>query len=145
VARLCEDVISGYGGPGGLDAEGVQGAIGLLRADARSDLMRRLWATDLDGDGAVMQGELEIAMRAMSAGQRARAIRLHELADVDGDDTVSPAEMRLAAEAAALARLGDDEAGLLRALMAFDADANGLVTRQEMRGGLAALHLDQGT
>jgi hypothetical protein len=29
--------------------------------------------------------------------------------------------------------------------MAFDADANGLVTRQEMRGGLAALHLDQGT
>lgn len=142
LVALCEDVIAGYGGPGGLDADGIVAAIGLKRADARAIWLHVFWAMDLEGDGRVSAAEREVAARAASASARARMIRAFEKADRDGDGDISPEELSAGATAAGLRRLDEAKAAVLGALMAFDADGNGLVTREEFRRGVALLGLD---
>lgn len=141
---LCSDAIAGFGGPGGLDADGIGAAITVPRAEARAIWLHRFWQMDLDADGAVSAAEAELATSHMSAGTRARALRALDGADLDRDGAASAVELRAGAEAAALRRLDEDAAQVLRALPAFDADGNGLTTREELRRGVAALGLDDG-
>ncbi len=143
--ELCEEVIAGYGGPGGLETDGIEAAIGLQRAEARAIWLHRFWTMDLEGDGHIAAAELEVALRAASAGSRARMVRAFEKADLDRDGDVSAKELAAGAAAAGLRRLPEEKATVLRALPAFDADGNGLVSRDEFRRAAAAMPQDDGT
>lgn len=141
---LATDAINGYGGPGGLTAEVLEGAIALERADARASLMRRFLEVDLNNDGDLTPDEVSVAADAASASARARLMRLIERADGDGDGRISSDEIALQAEEAALKALPETEAQALRGLLRFDADGNGLVTMEEARIGIASVVGDDG-
>lgn len=133
------DLIAGFGGADGLRADGIETHIALERAGARAAALRRFLAMDLDADGTVTREELAVTQRAASAAGRGRMERQFVAADIDGNGTVSPAEMTAAGATAGLAALDEAEAGLLRALLRLDADADGALTVAEVSAALARL------
>lgn len=137
VETMIEDVIAGHGEVGVLSADGIEAHVALTRASARATVLRRYFALDLDADGSVDRMELAIARRAAAADQRGRMDRDFSVADADGNGVVDPAELAAAGRAAALRALDEEEAALLRGLLAFDGDGDGGVTREEIARGLA--------
>lgn len=138
-ASRVVDLIAGFGGPDGLRPVGIEEHIALERAGARSSALRRFQAMDLDFDGTVDRGELQVSQRAANAEGRGRLERQFAAADVDADGRVDAAELAEQGRIAALRALGEDEAGMLRGLMALDADGNGALTAAEVAGAVAGL------
>jgi hypothetical protein len=140
---MAEDVVAGFGGPGGLTPAGIEDHIALDRAAARATAIRRLLAMDLDNDATITRDELGVTLRAASATARGRLERQFTAADTNADARIDSAEMRAQGQAAALRALTEEEAGVLRALMSFDADQDGALTLVELRAAL--LQLDEVT
>ncbi len=136
---MAEDVIAGFGGPGGLTPAGIEEHVALERAAARASAMRRLLAMDLDNDGIVTREELAVTLRAASATARGRLERQFTAADVNADTRIDSAEMRSEGQAAALRALTEAEASVLRALMTLDANQDGAVEQEELRQALKRL------
>lgn len=137
-ARLV-DLVAGFGGPGGLTAEGIEAHVALERAGARASALRRFHAMDLDADGSVDRDELTVAQRAASATTRGRMERQFAQADGDADGRIDSDEIAREGRAAALRALGEEEASLLQAALQLDADGDGAVTVREVRSGVARL------
>lgn len=113
-------------------------------ADALSSGSKRLEQDVLElidgfGDG----GQIDVAGLALSvaterAAARATAMRRFLALDLDGDRALSLIELRLAGEAAALSAVSEERAAERLALMAFDQDRDGWLTREELRMVLSA-------
>jgi hypothetical protein len=136
------DLIAGFGGPTGLQADGIEAHIALERAGARASALRRFLVLDLDADGTVDRGELATSQSAASAGARGRMERQFLSADSDGDGRLGSAEIASAGAAAALRALGEDEAAMLRGLLRLDANGDGGLTADEVDRALQALASD---
>ena len=133
------DLVAGFGGPEGLTREGIGEHVALERAGARASAMRRMLAIDLDGDGAVVRVEMQIAQRAASAASRGRMERQFAATDADGDGIVSAAEIIAEGKAAALRALGSEEEALLLSVLTLDADGDGALTAKELRAAMVRL------
>ena len=131
------DLIAGFGGPGGLRLEGIEAHVALERAGARASAMRRFLAMDLDADGSVDRNELATVQHAASAQGRGRMERQFAAADADGDAVVNAGEIAAAGTAAGLAALGEEEAGLLRAMLRLDANGDGALSVAEVSAAIA--------
>ncbi len=131
------DLIAGFGGPEGLRPEGIETHIALERAGARASAMRRFMSMDLDADGSVDRKELAVSQHAASASGRGRMERQFAAADADGNAVVDAGEMAATGAAAALAALGEEEAGILRALLRLDADGDGALSVAEVSAAVA--------
>jgi len=131
------DLVAGFGGPDGLTREGIAEHVALERAAGRATAMRRLIAIDLNADGDVQRGELQVAQRAASAGARGRMERQVAAADADGDGKITAAEIAADGAAAALGALGADEEALLMSVLTLDADGNGALSAAELRVAMA--------
>ncbi|QUJ77152.1 hypothetical protein KDD17_03760 [Sulfitobacter albidus] len=133
-------VVLGFGGPAGIDADGIEAAIAAERARVRARELRRLLEADLNDDLAVSTAEMAVVIGAASATMRGRLMGWHLDADRDGDGTASWAELRAFGRARARAALGAEDAQALRRLMIFDTDADGRVTVAELRRAIALLN-----
>jgi hypothetical protein len=138
-AGRVADLIAGYGGPDGLRAEGIEAHIALERAAARASALRRFHALDLDADGSVDRDELQVSQRAASAEGRGRLERQFIAADADGNDRIEAAELVEQGRLAGLRALSEEEAAVLRGLMALDADGDGALTGAEVARAVAGL------
>ncbi|MGL4237371.1 EF-hand domain-containing protein [Tabrizicola sp.] len=138
-ADMVIDLIAGFGGPEGLQPDGIEAHIALERAGARASALRRFLAMDLDADGTVDRGELAISQRAANASVRGRMERQFAAADANGDGRADAGEMVATGQAAALRALGEDEAKVLRALMTLDADRDGALSVAEVDAAVARL------
>ncbi len=125
-------LISGYGGPDGIDAEAVELHIAVTRAGARASTTAMLMQADLDDDGTVTRDEVEAFVQTCGATTRGKLRRLFARADTDANAQVSPAELRVESETAALRSLNDDRALVLRSLLLMDLDGNTLVSMNEV-------------
>jgi Ca2+-binding EF-hand superfamily protein len=133
------DLVAGFGGPDGLTRDGVADHVALERAGARATAMRRLHAMDLDGDGAVLREEMQVAQRAASAASRGRMEREFLAADADGDGAISASEIAADGKAAGLRRLGQEEEDMLLSLLTLDADGDGALAADELRAAMAGV------
>ena len=136
VLTMAEDVIAGYGGPGGLTPQDIADYIALERAAARAAAMRKLLAADLDNDGTLQRQELAVGLRAASADQRGRMERQFKSADIDGNDSLDAAEIRAEGQVAALKALSETEAEVLAALISLDADGDGALRAPEVQAAV---------
>lgn len=136
------DLIAGFGGPSGLQPDGVEAYIALERAGARASALRRFHAIDLDADGSVDRDELAISQRAASASARGRMERQFLAADRDSDGQVGVEELAAVGEVAALRAVSDVEATMLRGLMTLDANGDGGLTADELDRALASVASD---
>lgn len=137
--NLAADLIHGFGGPGGIDAAGVDRFIALERAEARAAALRRLAVADLDFDGQVRDDELGVLAGAASAKARGRIWAMFEAADADANRVVTADEAALFARAEAMRAFGPTEEAVARAVLTFDGDADGWVTLEEVKAAVAAL------
>ena len=138
-AATAADLIHGHGTGGGITAPMIETAIALDRAFFRTRALRPFLESDLDADGSLSQAELLARGATLSAPARARLMRQHGEADTDADGTLSPTELRTFAEAeVARASRPMDEA-MLRAILAFDSDADGQTRLSELATALQPL------
>ena len=85
VDRTAE-MIAGYGGAEGIDANGIARYIAVTRAEARALRFRDLLAADLDDDGAVTAcGSGDAGAACCGARDRGRLVRGHAQGDADED------------------------------------------------------------
>jgi Ca2+-binding EF-hand superfamily protein len=131
VARF-RTVILGFGGPDGIGGPAIDLYIDAVRAQARNDVRSGLLDADLDNDGDILLSEVERLCPVVSAYQRAALREAFQQADADGDATVTEAEIALEAEVQARNRIDASDEMVLRSLVRFDLDGNGLVSMGEV-------------
>jgi len=111
-----------------LDTDG-DGAVSLAEAEAGAPGFAKNFSRfDADGDGRVTRDEMRNAREAGRAQAQARAEERWQGADVNGDGFIDLAEA---------------QTGMPRAAENFgriDADGNGLLSREEMRGAMRERH-----
>lgn len=136
---LAADLIHGFGGPQGIDGAGVDRFVALERAEARGSALRQLAVADLDFDGAVKAEELAILAAAASAKMRGRLWAQFEAADRNADRVISADETKAWVSDEGMRRFTPGDEAIARAVLTFDADANGWVTLEEVKEAVAAL------
>jgi len=111
-----------------LDTDG-DGAVSLAEAEAGAPgFARNFGRFDADSDGRVTREEMHNAREAGRAQAQARAEERWQAADTNGDGSIDLAEA---------------QTGMPRAAQNFgriDADNNGLLSRDEMRGAMRERH-----
>lgn len=132
-------LILGYGGPKGIDLEGIDTFVAGERARVRARAVADLVEADLDADGSVSRRELTAVMAAASARTRGRLHLTHAAADADKDGIATATEIWRAAGEKALQVLDEADAETLRAFMMFDLDGDGYVTLPEVSEAADAL------
>ena len=135
-------LIDGFGSDGAIDRLALENIVALARAEARATALRRLQVADLDGDGGIDGDEVQVTAAAASAVVRGRMLLNFGRADGNGDGLVSPDELQAYATAEALAAYSAEKALGLMAVLAFDADGDGRVTKGEVAVGVATLARD---
>ena len=138
-ADLAADLIHGHGTGGAITPDAIETTIALDRAYFRARALRPFLESDLDADGAPTLTELSARAATLSASARARLMRQWDEADADADGTLTQPELRLFAEAQVARASRPLDEGLLRAVVAFDADANGQTSLPEITRAMAAL------
>jgi hypothetical protein len=133
------EVIAGYGTDGRLGPDGIALKLAAARAQARALALLPLMAADLDGDGMVAAAELAQAGAIGSAWERGRLQRAAARADLDGQPGLGAAELAAFGQRAADTAVSASQVARLQALMQFDQDGDGAVTRDEVKSGLEAL------
>lgn len=136
---LAADLIHGFGGPDGIDRAGVDRFVALERAEARASALRRLAVADLDFDGAVSAEELGVLAASVSAKSRGRLWALMEKADGNRDRVISEGEAAIFGRAEAMRAFSPGDEAVARAVLTFDANADGRVTLEEVKAAVAAL------
>ena len=134
-------IVAGYGAAGGIDRAGIARYIAVERAATRAGQIGRMLAADGDNDGTVTQAEVAALSGLIAARARGALIRAFAQGDTNGDGAMDMAEIRANAQRAALRRLGEPEADMLRSLMLCDLDRDGILTPAEVSAVVAALAL----
>lgn len=129
------ELIVGHGGPLGLGRQDIDRAIDLQRAFVRARELRRMLAADLNGDLVITSLERDALLFASSARMRGTLMLQFRRTDRDADGTLSLTELRADAQAMALASVTEQDAELLRSLIAFDTDRNGYLSLDELISG----------
>ena len=132
-------LIAGYGDGKTIGAVGLGNVVALARSQARALALARLQGADLDGDGAVSGAEIAVAKAAGSATARGRFAVNFVRADQNEDGALTAAELQGFATAAGYAAFDDTKVSELRAVLQFDANADGQVSRDEVQVGLSKL------
>lgn len=138
--KLLSDVtelIAAYGSGDGIDRQGMDDMVALVRAAARATALRRLQGADLDGDGAIAEPEIAVARAAASATARGRLAVNFAEADRDGDGTVTASELGAYAGAAAVDAYDEAKVAQLHDLLVLDGNGDGKVTVPEVAAALA--------
>lgn len=136
---LAADLIHGFGGPQGLDGGGVDRFVALERAEGRASALRRVQVADLDFDGQVTGDEMAVLVAAASAKARGRLWAMFETADANGDRKIAADELALWGRAQAMRGFSPADEAIARAVLTFDANADGWVTLDEVKAAVAAL------
>jgi hypothetical protein len=129
-------MIAGYGQDGRLGPDGIALMLDAKRAKARATALAALMAADLDGDGAVTVGEQGKMATIASATERGRLAKAVLRAETDGTPGLSAAELVSYGQAVAAAAVPALDQARLQALLQFDANGDGAVTRDEVKAGV---------
>jgi hypothetical protein len=135
-ADLAADLIHGHGAGGAITPAAIETAIALDRAFFRTRALRPFHESDLDADGRITAAEVTARAAALSAPARARLMRDLAAADADADNILSPAELATHAEAAVARASRPLDEALLRAVAAFDDNADGQSSLSEITRAL---------
>lgn len=130
--RLTRDLIRGYGDGQAIGQPALVRYIALERAGARALALQEVLRADLDLDGAVTADEAAAYADTLSARARIRWGRVMDAADLQGDGALGADEVTGHATAEAAAAVEPVEEAAILALMAFDADRDGLVSLAEL-------------
>lgn len=133
------EMVAAYGSDQGLGPEGIEWMIADTRAEVRAQAVRQFLEADLDNDQAVTRLEAEKRMVLVSQGKKGKLDLAWRGADGDGDDRVVAAEIAGFAESAALNKLSEEKADLLRAYMLLDLNGDGSLKMEEVIAATAAL------
>jgi hypothetical protein len=136
---LAANLIHGFGGARGIDRVGVDRFVALERAEGRASALRRLQVADLNFDGAITRDEMAVLVAAAAAKSRGRLWALFERADGSGDAVVKADEMLAYGRTEAMTSFSVADEALVRSVLTFDANADGLVALDEVRAAVAAL------
>jgi Ca2+-binding EF-hand superfamily protein len=101
--------------------------------------LRRLQVADLNFDGAITRDEMAVLVAAAAAKSRGRLWALFERADGSGDAVVKADEMLAYGRTEAMTSFSVADEALVRSVLTFDANADGLVALDEVRAAVAAL------
>lgn len=137
-------LIDGFGAEGAIDRAGLENVVAMARAEGRALAFRRLQGADLNGDGAIAFSEMQVTAAAASAVSRGRLILYFGKADQDGDSQVTAPELQSYANSVALETFSAQKAQAMFAILTFDGDADGRVTKAEVAAGVGALALASG-
>jgi Ca2+-binding EF-hand superfamily protein len=137
-------LIYGFGQNGAIGQDGITAYVALERAKVRAREVARMLAADLDADGTVTSAEAAVLAASLSARDRARLKKALAASDANADGTADLTEMRMQAQAAALAAMTDTDADEIAAILAFDLDADGSVTPDEVIRGVDVLEGEGG-
>ncbi len=129
-------IILGFGGPEGIDRDGLERMVAVEAAGMRAQSLRRLGVADLDGDDLITLAEAQASASIASARVRGRLLRDFEKADADGNKSIERREALTYAQAEA-ARLIARRAEAILSLMAFDEDGDGWVSTDDLKRGIA--------
>lgn len=135
---LAGNLIREFGTDQGVDQGGIDRFVTLGRSAARASA-RRLQRADVDFDGAVTGGEFAAYVAGMDGAAQTRLWGQQQMADRDGSGVLSPNELSAYGQDAALTALSPVDESLARSILAFDSDANGYVSLQEVTAAIAAL------
>jgi len=130
--QAAQEVITGYGQDGRIDAAGIERMVAIRRAALRASQSRRLLLADLDNDGTVSRAEVDAVLPTLSASLRPRLLDLHRRADTNGDANADPVELRAFAQAHAEAGFDEGKAAVYRRVMLADIDGDGWTTLDEV-------------
>lgn len=136
---VAANLIRAHGTDGGITPEAIETAIALDRAFFRARALRPFLEADLDADGTLASAEIAARASVLSAPARARLMRQQAEADGDSDGTISQAELRSFAEAQVDRASRPRDEALLRAVAAFDANADGRTDLAEVTSSLQAV------
>lgn len=125
-------VVTGYGGPDGIDTEGIDLFFEVSRAAARSRTISLLMDADLDNGGTIGRTELESLCKTVSANQRGQLRRLFDRADENRDSMITAPELRREADVDAQKSISESRELALRSLPLLDIDGDGLVSIAEV-------------
>lgn len=141
-ADLAADLIHGHGTGGAIAPAAIETAIALDRAYFRARALRPFMEADLDADGTLKAPEITARAATLSTTGRARLMRQQADADADSDGTITQAELSRHAEAATARALRPAEEALLRAVAAFDANADGVTDLSEIAQAMQSAPAD---
>lgn len=141
-ADRAADAILSHGRDDAVTAADVDRALALDRAYFRARALRPFLEADLDADGTVTRDEARARAAILSAESRARLLRQHGQADTDADGTLSADELTTHAQAEAARAVSSEDEAMMRAILAFDLNADTRVTLEEVGTAAAALSQD---
>lgn len=133
------EMVAAYGSDGGLGPEGIEWMIADTRAEVRAQAVRQFMEADLDNDQAITRVEVDKRMVLLSQGKKGKLDLAWRGADGDADGRVVAAEINDYAEGAALSKLSEEKANLLRAYMLLDLNGDGSLHMEEVIASTAAL------
>jgi len=125
-------LILGYGGPKGLNADGIMNYLAVNTAYMRAREMRRFLVADLNNDASVSLAEMNILIQTENARMRGRLLVGFHKADRDTDAIVTMQEARLFAQTRALEAMTARDENLLEALVTLDLDGDGYLALDEI-------------
>ncbi len=135
---LAAQVIASQGEAGVVGLAGVDRFVAVERAMARAAAMR-LQMADGDLDGLVTEAELTARLAALAQAQNSRAWAQFQAADGDGNGVLSAAELSEFGHAQAFTAFSEMDEALVRMVLSFDGDGDGLVSLGEVQAGVSAL------
>lgn len=136
--ELAATVISSQGEAGAVGMAGVDRFVAMERAMARAAAMR-LQMADGDLDGVVTEAEMTARLAALAQVQNSRLWAQFQAADGDGDGALSAAELSAFGHAQAFTAFSEMDEALVRMVLSFDADGDGMVSLGEVQAGVQAL------
>lgn len=135
---LAANVISAQGEAGAIGLAGVDRFVAMERAMARASALR-LQMADGDLDGLVTEDEMAARLAVLSQAQNARLWAQFQAADGNGDGVLDAAELSAFGHAQAFSAFSEMEEALVRMVLDFDADGDGMVSLDEVQAGVTAL------
>lgn len=132
-------LIYGFGADGGITAAGIDGFVAVERARIRARDMMQYLAADVNNDGDISRDEVAGLAAAVQAAKRGRLQHGFDQADINANGVLTMVELRVFAQGSAMVQMSDADADVLKALLQFDADGNGVVAMEEVAAGVSLL------